>query len=284
MKIGNIFPKGRLLSPFLKWAGGKRHLLQEITSRLPQDIHRYHYIEPFIGGGALLFYLQPAWAIINDLNRELINTYIVIRDHVEALIEDLKTHENNAEYFHQIRKMDRLRNFDSINPVERASRLIYLNKTCFNGLYRVNKSGHFNTSYGQYKNPMIVNPPLLREISLFFNRHHISMRSEDFSVVLTEATDNSFVYLDPPYHPLSPTSNFTCYVNNGWTERQQVRLQQACKRLHQTGAKFILSNSATPFILELYKDYQIDRVQAPRSIHPKSTRMVDELLIRNYNP
>ena len=150
-----------LVTPFLKWVGGKRQLLPEIIKLLPDDITARTYYEPFVGGGALLFALQPQTAVINDLNDELINVYRTVRDTPEALIEDLRKHQNTANYFYRIRACDRSPQFHSLTHVERASRIIFLNKTCYNGLYRVNQAGEFNAPFGRYKNPNIVNAPVL---------------------------------------------------------------------------------------------------------------------------
>ena len=165
--------KNKLVAPVVKWVGGKRQLLDEITPLLPKRITSY--CEPFLGGGAVLFSIQPSKAIVNDLNADLITVYEVIRDDAEALIESLKKHENTAEYFYALRDIDRDKvSYQSLSKVERASRLIYLNKTCFNGLFRVNSSGEFNSPFGHYKNPNIVNEPVLRAVSKYFKESNIS--------------------------------------------------------------------------------------------------------------
>ena len=207
--------KNKLVAPVVKWVGGKRQLLDEITPLLPKRITSY--CEPFLGGGAVLFSIQPTRAIVNDLNQDLITVYEVIRDDVESLLESLKKHENTAEYFYAIRDMDRDKEvYQAMSKVERASRLIYLNKTCFNGLFRVNSSGEFNSPFGHYKNPNIVNEPILRAVSKYFSASNITFYSEDFAETLKRVRKGGFVYLDPPYDPVSDTASFTGYNKGGF--------------------------------------------------------------------
>lgn len=215
--------KNKLVAPFLKWVGGKRQLMPSIVELLPKNIKELNYIEPFIGGGAVLFHLQPKKAIINDYNHELINVYEVIKNNLNDLIIDLKKHENNADYFYQIRSLDRAEEFAILTTIQRASRVIYLNKTCFNGLYRVNNAGEFNSPFGRYKNPNIVNEPTLRAANKYLNSNNVILRSGDYAEILIEADENSFVYLDPPYHPISENSNFTGYVKGGWDMLDQIK-------------------------------------------------------------
>lgn len=276
--------KNRLVAPFVKWVGGKRQIMSSITKFMPKNIKNYKYIEPFIGGGAVLFHLQPKNGIINDFNEELINTYQVIKNNLDELIEDLKTHENTSEYFYDIRSLDREDNFEELSKVKRASRVLYLNKTCFNGLYRVNNAGEFNAPFGRYKNPNIVNEPILKAVSNYFNSNNIKILTGDYSEALKLADENSFVYLDPPYHPISEGSNFTGYVQGGFNMYDQVDLRVACDELNKKGIKFLLSNSASPFILDQYKCYNIEIVKAKRAINSNGSKRgdVDEVLIRNY--
>lgn len=220
--------KNRLVVPFLKWVGGKRQLIPEIKKVLPKGVAHLHYYEPFIGGGALFFELQPKQAVINDYNEELINVYTVIRDSPDELVEELKKHENTAEYFYKIRSVDGQPLFSSLTKVERASRIIYLNKTCYNGLYRVNNAGEFNSPFGKYKNPNIVNEPVIKAVSNYLNSAQIQIFGGDYEVILRDISTNSYVYLDPPYHPISESSNFTGYVQGGWDEKDQLRLRDAC--------------------------------------------------------
>ena len=274
----------KLVAPFLKWVGGKRQLMPSIIEHLPKNIKNYKYIEPFIGGGAVLFNLQPKNAIINDFNEELINVYQVIKNNLNELIIDLKQHKNEAEYFYQTRGLDRNEQFKNLTPVQRASRIIYLNKTCFNGLYRVNNAGEFNSPFGRYKNPNIVNEPTLKAVNKFLNTNNIEISSGDYSNVLKQADKKSFVYLDPPYHPLSESSNFTGYIQGGWNADNQVELKNACDELHRRGVKFLLSNSSAAFIKDLYKDYNITIVKATRAINSNGADRgeIDEVLVRNY--
>ena len=275
--------KNKLVAPVVKWVGGKRQLLSEISPLLPKRITSY--CEPFLGGGAVLFSIQPSKAIVNDLNSDLITVYEVIRDDVEELIDNLKKHENSSEYFYTIRDMDRNKEtYAAMSKVERASRLIYLNKTCFNGLFRVNSSGEFNSPFGHYKNPNIVNEPVLRAVNKYFSSSNITFCNEDFAVTLGRISKGSFVYLDPPYDPVSDTANFTGYNRGGFDRNEQIRLKQCCDELTQRGVKFMLSNSATTCIKELYKDYDISIVQAKRAINSDASKRgaIEEVLIRNY--
>lgn len=275
--------KNKLVAPVVKWVGGKRQLLDEITPLLPK--HITSYCEPFLGGGAVLFSIQPTKAIVNDLNEDLIIVYEVIRDDVEALIESLKKHKNTAEYFYAIRDTDRDKeSYRSMSRVEKASRLIYLNKTCFNGLFRVNSSGEFNSPFGHYKNPSIVNEPVLRAVNKYFNASNISFYSEDFAETLNRMGKGGFAYLDPPYDPVSDTASFTGYHKHGFDRNEQIRLKQCCDELTRRGVKFMLSNSATDFIKDLYKDYRVTVVKAKRAINSDASKRgaIEEVLITNY--
>lgn len=275
--------KNKLVSPVVKWVGGKRQLLDDITPLLPKRITSY--CEPFLGGGAVLFAIQPSHAIVNDLNTDLITVYEVIRDNPEELIESLKKHENTAEYFYAKRDIDRNKEeYLALSKIEKASRLIYLNKTCFNGLFRVNSSGEFNSPFGHYKNPNIVNEPVLRAVSKYFNANDIAFYNEDFSETLKRVGKGCFVYLDPPYDPISDTASFTGYNKDGFDRAEQARLKRCCDELTQRGVKFMLSNSATDFIKELYKDYNITIVKAKRAINSDATKRgeIEEVLITNY--
>lgn len=272
-----------LAAPVLKWVGGKRQLMGEIEKVLPKTYTTYY--EPFIGGGAVLFELQPKKAVINDVNSELINLYNVIKDDVELLIEDLRKHENTSEYFYTIRERDRDRElYEKLSNIEKASRIVYLNKTCFNGLFRVNKSGEFNSPFGKYKNPNIVDEVTLRAVSKYFNKADIKILNSDFEQSLKGIRKGSFVYLDPPYDPVSSSANFTGYDKGGFNRDEQIRLKKLCDKLDKKGVKFLLSNSATDFIKDLYKDYNIKVVKAKRAINSNGNARgeVDEVLVRNY--
>lgn len=275
--------KNKLVVPVVKWVGGKRQLLSEISPLMPKRMTLY--CEPFLGGGAVLFSRQPSKAIVNDINRDLISVYEVIRDEPELLIQSLKRHKNTAEYFYLIRDLDRDKEaYQKLPKVEKASRLIFLNKTCFNGLFRVNSSGEFNSPFGHYKNPNIVNEPVLRAVSKYFNSNDVQFYSEDFAKTLARVPRGAFVYLDPPYDPISDTSNFTGYNQGKFDRQEQIRLKQCCDELTSRGVKFLLSNSATSFILELYESYKIKTVRAKRAINSDASKRgaVEEVLIRNY--
>lgn len=281
--------KNKLVMPVVKWVGGKRQLIDEIKSRIPKTFKTYY--EPFFGGGAVLFALQPKKAVINDLNDSLIKTYKVIKDNSDELIASLSLHENTSDYFYEIRNEDLYpETFNLKSDVEVASRLIYLNKTCFNGLFRVNSSGHFNTPFGNYKNPNIVNEPVIRAVSKYFNDNDITILNGDFTIACQEAQKGDFVYLDPPYDPVSDTASFTGYNAGGFGSEEQIRLRNLCVELDKRGVKFLLSNSATKFIIDLYKSKEfkskitIDIVKAKRSINSNGNKRgeVDEVLIRNY--
>jgi DNA adenine methylase len=279
-----MIKRNKLVSPFLKWVGGKRQIMSSIVAYLPKNIKPCQYVEPFVGGGAVLFHLQPKKAVINDLNAELINVYRVIKNDPDALIADLKKHENNSVYFYAIRNLDRIPDYKNLSNIERASRIIYLNKTCFNGLYRVNNAGEFNSPFGNYKNPNIINEPVLRAVSKYLRLNTVELLNEDYETVLENVGQDSFVYLDPPYHPVSINSNFTGYVQGGWNMFDQVRLREACDKLNAKGIKFLLSNSSASFIIDQYKQYNISTVKANRAINSDGANRgeVDELLIRNY--
>lgn len=276
----------KLVAPVVKWVGGKRQLIDELTALLPSK-QITSYCEPFVGGGALLFELQPTVAFVNDINEELINIYEVIRDDVEALILELQKHKQNnkAEYYYTVRDWDRDKvSYNILSRVQKAARIIYLNKTCYNGLFRVNNAGEFNSPFGNYRNPNIVNEPTLRAVNAYFCNSNIRFSSVDYADVLTTLPEGSFVYLDPPYDPVSDTSNFTGYSKGGFTKEDQIRLRKCCDVLHQRGIKFMLSNSATEFIKTQYTHYNITIVQAKRAINsnPSQRGQVDELVIRNY--
>lgn len=275
--------KDKLVAPVVKWVGGKRQLLDDLVPLMPKRISSY--TEPFMGGGAVLFALMPKKAIVNDLNSDLVSMYETIRDDVDGLIKSLKKHENTPEYFYAIRDLDRDKTkYKKLSKVEKASRLIYLNKTCFNGLYRVNSSGEFNTPFGRYKNPNIVNEDVLRAVSGYFNDNEVEFHNEDFAKTMERAPKGGFVYLDPPYDPVSYTANFTGYNKSGFSREEQTRLKECCDELNKRGVKFMLSNSATDFIKDLYSEYDVTIVKAKRAINSDATKRgaIDEVVVRNY--
>jgi DNA adenine methylase len=273
----------KLVAPVVKWVGGKRQLLPEIQKYIPKTITTYY--EPFLGGGAVLFNTQPPKAIVNDINEELINLYIVVRDNADELIEDLKKYKNDADSFYNVRELDRkIDIYSKLTNVQRASRIHYLNKTCFNGLFRVNMAGQFNSPFGSYKNPNIVNDVTIRAVSKYLNDAKIELRCGDYEESLRGIKKGAFVYFDPPYDPISDSSSFTGYSRGGFDRNEQIRLKMVCDKLDAKGIKFLLSNSSTDFITDLYEGYTIETIQAKRSINSKGDERgeVDEVLVRNY--
>lgn len=280
---GYAVKKNRLAAPVVKWVGGKRQLLDDFSPLFPKQISSY--CEPFLGGGAVLFHLQPRVSLVNDINADLIQMYEVIRDDVEALIVALSKHPNEEEHFYRVRDWDRDKEkYQKLSKVEKAARIIYLNKTCYNGLFRVNNAGEFNTPFGHYKKPNIVNEPTLRAVSTYFQKAEISFSSVDYAEVLAKVPKGTFVYLDPPYDPISGTANFTGYARGGFDRAEQVRLRECCDDLDRRGIKFMLSNSATDFILEQYSGYNRTIVKAKRAINSNAAKrgQVDEVVVRNY--
>lgn len=266
--------------PFLKWVGGKRQLLPELLARVPENFETY--FEPFVGGGALFFSLQPILACLMDINPDLINIYQVIQTDVEALIQDLQQHRNTADYFYGMRGADRATTYHTWTPVQRASRLIYLNKTCYNGLYRVNSQGHFNSPYGSYKNPRILDAKNLYACHVALQ--DVQIRVGSFEGVIDSAKAGDFVYFDPPYVPVSATANFTSYSQGGFGLEMQEKLRDVCGELDRRGVQFMVSNSAVPLVLELYQSFRIDTVEAARAINSNGAKRgkVKEVIVRNY--
>ena len=229
------------------------------------------------------FELQPKKAIINDYNIELINVYEVIRDFPEELIVILEEHnrENTEEYFYNLRALDRSEEYAKLSNIQRAARIIYLNKTCYNGLYRVNSAGQFNSPYGKYKNPNIVNATTIRAMSKYLRNPKITIKQGDYKEALKGLRKGAFVYLDPPYMPISSSSSFTGYTENGFSYEQQIALKNECDKLKEKGISFLQSNSDCPEIRELYKKYDIRTVQAKRSINSNANKRgeISEVLI-----
>lgn len=275
--------KKQLIAPVLKWAGGKRQLLDTLIPLVPKDYSVY--CEPFVGGGALFFALQPQSACINDVNHELIRVYTVIKNDVDVLIEQLKQFQNNKDQFYEIRSWDRNKDkYTHLSDIEKAARIIYLNRTCFNGLFRVNASGEFNVPFGNYANPNIVNEPVLRAISFYFNNSEIVFNAVDYAEILKNLPDNAFVYLDPPYDPVSVTANFTGYTKDGFSRDEQIKLRKCCDELNERGIKFMLSNSATDFICDQYSKYNIEIISAKRLVGADASKRgrIQEVIVRNY--
>lgn len=283
MNQGN---KSASVKPVLKWVGGKRQLLPQIEKYIPKKIDTYY--EPFIGGGAVLFHVQPQKAVINDLNEELINVYKMVQENVSELIEELsnqRKYENTPENYYKIREWDRnSKKLNKMTKIERAARILYLNRTCYNGLYRVNSMGEFNTPFGSYQNPNIVNEATLRAVHQYFKEAEIQFICGDFEKTVENAKEGDFVYFDPPYAPISKTANFTGYIGGGFGQNEQERLKNLCDKLNEKNVKFLLSNSDCPYIRELYKDYKIISIKAKRSVNanPKKRGEIGEVLIKNY--
>jgi DNA adenine methylase len=272
-----------LVRPFLKWAGGKRQLIPEIKKHIPGKFNRY--FEPFVGGGALFLGLQRSKVVINDSNSELTNCYSIIRDSVDELIELLKFYQdkNQEDSYYMVREMDRSPEFKDKSKVERAARLIYLNKTCYNGLFRVNSQGQFNVPFGRYKNPNILDEAVLKAVSKYLSGCEIMILNVDFADAIETASRGDFIYFDPPYDPVSSTASFTGYDVNGFNKTEQNRLKKCVDKLTDRGCRVLLSNAHTPFIVELYRDYIQVKVAANRAINSIADKRgkVDEILIMN---
>lgn len=257
------------IKPILKWAGGKSQMLDTLLSRIPE--HYNTYIEPFFGGGALFFALQPKNAVISDSNPELINLYIQVRDHVDEVIKLLRTYSNNKKQFLEVRALD----WTSLSPAEAAARTLYLNKTCFNGLYRLNRKGQFNTPFGKYKNPTICNPEALYAASKALASTHIICG--DYRTVLAEhAHANDFVFLDPPYIPVSAYSDFNRYTKEQFSIENHAQLAVEFNRLHSIGCHAMLTNSNHPLVHDLYNSYSIEVISTKRSVSCRSTTRTGE--------
>ncbi len=266
--------------PFLKWAGGKRQLLPELLCRIPElSGGRYH--EPFVGGGALYFALHDRGRVgrkgarLSDINAELINAYTVVRDQVEPLIAVLSRHKNDEDHYYEVRALDPHR----LDPVERAARLIYLNKTCFNGLFRENQRGGFNVPFGRYARPRFCAVDNLRAASHALRGACIEVSS--FEESIRAARRGDFVYFDPPYAPVSRTSSFVNYSSGGFGEDAHVRLAMVAASLAERGVNVLLSNSVAPLVQQLYFAFRVEEVQAARAINSRADRRgkISELLI-----
>lgn len=272
-----------MTDPFLKFVGGKRKLVPEIKVQLPSNFNNRRYIEPFVGGGAVFFALQPKNALLADVNKDLIHCYAAVRDHVDELVRELKAlaDVHSTVSYYSVRDCYNAGKHTSF--VQRAAWFIYLNKTCFNGVHRVNQKGEFNVPVGRYENPQIVNEDGLHAASQALQG--VDLLHSSFEFLLEEAREGDFVYLDPPYVPVSASANFTTYTQGGFHEADQRKLAEVFHELHCCDCKLMLSNSNTPWIRELYKNYMIDVVEMVRSINSKSSRRgaVEEVLIRNYH-
>ena len=271
------------IAPILKWAGGKRQLLSRILPLIPTDINRY--FEPFVGAGAVLFELQPKRAVINDANTELINIYIVIKENCEELIKLLNCYEkkHSESFYYKIRNLDRdIAFFDTLSPIEKAARTIYLNRTCYNGLYRVNKDGFFNTPLGHNSSVQIVNEDGIRAINAYLNQNEIRLLNEDYKKAVRWMRKEDFVFLDPPYYPIN-RDYFTRYDVSPFGVQEQIELKKLCDKLTVRGIRFIQMNSNCNEVRMLYQNYSIQEVKVRRSINADvNGRIGTELIIKNY--
>ncbi|HJL17315.1 MAG TPA: DNA adenine methylase [Sandaracinaceae bacterium LLY-WYZ-13_1] len=270
-------------SPFIKWVGGKGRLLGQLLPLLPPGADRMRHVEPFAGGAAMFFARRPERALLCDVNAELVHTYRMVRDEVDAVIGHLAplSARHDRAHYYRVRERYNATRTRARGP-ERAAMFIYLNKTCFNGLHRVNRKGEFNVPAGRYKNPRILHEDLLRSVSAQLARAEIA--HEPFEHLLEKARPGDFVYLDPPYEPVSRTSNFTSYATGGFGQDDQTRLRDVFDELTRRGCKCMLSNSDVPFIRELYRKHRIDTVAAPRAVNCDARRrgLVSEVVVRNY--
>ena len=265
-----------MTKPFLKWAGGKRQLLPSIRKLVPSSFKKY--FEPFVGGGAVFFDLLPRNALLSDSNERLVKTYRALRDDVDGVIRILSKCPYEASFYEESRNV----NVDTFNDVQTAAWFIYMNRTCFNGLYRVNKSGKFNVPFGKYKNPTVCDEVQLRACSEALQG--VDIRHTDFSIALYEADEGDFVYFDPPYIPLSDTADFTAYQADGFSLEDHQRLCEVARKLVERGVHVLLSASFTEGTLALYdnSDFDLIEVQAKRAINSKAEHRgaISELLIR----
>ncbi|MBU1657473.1 DNA adenine methylase [bacterium] len=275
--------------PFVKWVGGKRGLLSQIIPLIPKEFN--NYFEPFVGGGALFFELYSLGLLkdknvyLFDINAELINAYNVVKKNPSELIKNLKEfkEKHSKEFYYEVRALDREENFLKKSDVFRATRFIYLNKTCFNGLYRVNSKGYHNVPMGSYKNPNICDELVIYSASEALQ--NATILNSSYKDVMRHVTKDDFVYFDPPYYPLTPTSSFTAYSENTFLEKEQIELFEVFKKLDEKSVFVAHSNSDTEFIKNLYKEFFLKDIQANRFINSKSSGRgkISEVLARNFN-
>jgi DNA adenine methylase len=272
----------RAPGPFVKWVGGKGRILSQLLPLLPPGAAHMRHVEPFVGGGAMFFARQPERALLCDVNPDLIATYAAVRNRVEDVVAALAplALSHNTEHYYRARS--RYNGRQGLGDAERAAHFIYLNKTCFNGLHRVNRRGEFNVPAGRYKNPRILDGDSLRAASDALAR--AELRCGSFEELLRGARPGDFVYFDPPYEPVSETANFTSYARDGFGQEDQERLRGVFRELDRRGCKLMLSNSDVPFIRHLYRDWRIDTVAAPRAVScdVRGRGKVTEVVVRNY--
>jgi DNA adenine methylase len=270
-------------APFLKWAGGKAQLLAAYRPLFAHEFH--HYFEPFLGGGAVFFHLRPRLqgrVYLNDANAELVHLYTIVRDAVEELIAALAGHDrrHSPEHYYRVRATDPA----DLDPVQRAARTLYLNRTCYNGLYRVNRQGRFNVPLGRYARPRIVNPDRLRRAAAALAG--VELMALDFRAAVRTAAAGDFVYFDPPYVPISATARFTSYTAGDFGPAEQVRLAEVFRELHHRGCRVMLSNADVPLVRELYQGFRLHEVAARRAVNARARGRgpVGELVVTNYSP
>ncbi len=286
-----IFLKGRKCSkmkllPFVKWAGGKRQIMNELLKYVPSSFNCY--FEPFVGGGALLLELAPNKAFICDINEELLCVYKCLKwkKYYSALKEELRLHElNHSEaYYYEVRNWDHNISFKTLPIEKKAARMIYLNKAGFNGLYRVNSQGYFNVPFGKKEKVHIFDEENLDALHDYFNHHAIYLRRGDFTLIVPHVKKGDFIYFDPPYDTLENKDSFTSYSKDQFGKKEQIRLFECFDKLAKRGAYVMLSNHNTKFINELYKDYHIHIIHAKRMINSDATKRgdIEEVIITNY--
>lgn len=272
--------------PFVKWVGGKRQLLKQFLLMNLYPPEKFNpktgrYFEPFVGGGAVFFDLLPEKAYLSDLNSDLVKTYNAIKNNVDDLINSLKKHNHDKEYFLKVRAQKSA----ELTDLQIASRFIFLNRTCFNGMYRVNSRGEFNVPFGKYSNPLICDEDNLRKVSKVLA--HVEIKHQDYKAVLKKAKQGDFIYFDPPYYPMSKTSSFTSYTADAFMDKEQLELRDTFVELHKRGCFVMLSNSDADFINEIYSDIKgvrINKVFAGRNINSNASKRgkIVEVLITNY--
>ena len=279
-------PAVKPASPFLKWAGGKTQLLPVFETYYPAASDVRRFIEPFLGGGAVFFHvrrtLRPRRALLFDRNADLINTYVALQQNVEGVISRLQRHRaaHGEEHYYKVRAQDP----SALDPIARAARFIYLNKTCYNGLYRVNRRNQFNVPLGRYVRPTIFDADHLRQVAACLA--DVRLETQEFGNVVKVGRAGDFVYFDPPYDPISSSASFTAYTANNFGRDDQARLAETFKTLDAKGCRVMLSNSDTPYVRRLYQGYRIHKVAARRAINTRADRRgpVWEVVVLNYDP
>lgn len=285
-KLENTEIEESKLKPFVKWAGGKSQLMNEIMNRIPKEFNRY--FEPFVGGGAVFMNMKPSKAVIADYNQELVYAYESFKNknYYDLMVTEILFHEKNhsEEYYYSVREMDRKDNYQDLAPYLKAARLIYLNKACFNGIYRVNSKGYFNVPWNKKEKVNAYNKKLFESIRDYLSSDDIVIVQGDFQKVVEKALKDDFVYFDPPYDTFDEQENFTAYTKNDFGKDEQLRLANVFKELDKRGVKVMLSNHNTKYINEIYQGFRIEVVEARRIINSKASGRgkVEEVIITNY--